>query len=169
MKKIILSIVLLLCLLLIGCTGTRTRDEAYVGEKACFENGVEFQLICFEETRVLRGRLLKYHSDEGNKFILITFEVVNNSNVTLHLDSSDVYILYGDTKIKQSDKVFGMDIGFYSIKQSQTTKMMYQAVFQVGEDVNASDFDVVISNGKFFGNDYVRFNLCNRPTTDSTQ
>ena len=118
---------------------------------------------------MLRGRLLKYYADEGNKFILITFEIINNSNTTLHLDSSDVYLLYGDTKIKQSDKVFGMDIGFYSIKQSPTTKMMYQAVFQVGEDVTTSDFDVVISNGKFFDNDYVRFNLCNRPTTDSTQ
>lgn len=163
MKRIIicvLSLILALTSLFgIACDNSPTNTEskekiAYLYEPIAFENGVEFSVVGFDWKREIKAGFSTYTTEDI--YLLLKVKVKNGSNEEYSAKSTDIWLLYGETKLKQVDIVFVLDDGFCSISQSATTTKTYYTCFELAHGILLDDLVLVIDNGEWLGNEQVK-------------
>lgn len=167
-KKIILllSIILILSTSLVGCIKEDKKDnkECYINESIAFENGVEFSVARHIYKREIQVGYTTYTTDDI--FLCIEVKVKNGSQEKFSGNSTDIWLLYGGTKIGQVDIVKRWVDGYYAISQSPTTTKTYVTCFELSADIPFEELALVFDrNNSFFNSEQVKILLKNNPTT----
>lgn len=152
-KIIVLSLLIAVTsLFMIGCDSSPTNNDkvAYLGESVAFSNGVEFSVTRHIYKSEIQVGYTNYVTDDI--FLCIEIKVKNDSEKRYSGNSTDIWLLYGNTKITQVDIVKRWSNGFYSISQSPTTTKTYLACFELSADIPLSDLALVIDRNNSFTN-----------------
>ena len=167
MKRLaLMALAILLCLGMVSCSPAGEQDkpdeekrkpnECHLNETVAFENGVEFAVTSIKETEWLGSEFSDYYAGDGNRFIIATVKVANNSKGTYSAYSDEIWIDWNGTKIEQDDNVFSIDDGFYIVSQNATLTDSYRTIFRIAESVETSDLALVIDNGSWLDNERVK-------------
>lgn len=168
MKRIricVLSLILaFVSLFAIGCDNSPTNNDkvAYLGESVAFSNGVEFSVERHIYKSEIKVGYTNYTTDDI--FLCIEIKVKNNSDSAYSASGTDIWLLWGETKIKQVDIVKRWTDGFYNISQPATTTKTYVSCFELSADIPFEDLTLVFDNGKWLNNEQVKILLKNRPS-----
>ena len=168
MKRIriyVLSLILaFVSLFAIGCDNSPTNNDkvAYLGESVAFENGIEFSV----ERHIYKSQIQVgyYNYVTDDIFLCIEIKVKNGSDSVYSASGTDIWLLYGETKIGQVDIVKRWEDGFYNISQPATTTKTYVSCFELSADIPFEDLTLVFDNGKWLDNEQVKILLKNRPS-----
>lgn len=168
MKRIricVLSLILaFVSLFAIGCDNSPTNNDkvAYLGESVAFSNGVEFSVERHIYKSEIKVGYTNYTTDDI--FLCIEIKVKNNSDSVYSASGTDLWLLYGKTKIGQVDIVKRWEDGYYNISQPATTTKTYVSCFELSADIPFEDLTLVFDNGKWLNNEQVKILLKNRPS-----
>lgn len=166
MKRIricILSLLIaLLSLVCVSCENlSRTTTKvAYLGESVAFSNGVEFSVERHIYKSEIKVGYTNYTTDDI--FLCIEIKVKNGSDSVYSASGTDIWLLYGKTKIKQVDIVKRWADGFYNISQTATTTKTYVSCFELSADIPYNELALVIDKGAWKNNEQVKFYLKDR-------
>lgn len=163
MKRIricVLSLILsFVSLFTIGCDSSPTNNDkvAYLGESVAFTNGVEFLV----ERHIYKSEIQVgyYNYTTDDIFLCIEIKVKNNSDSVYSASGTDLWLLYGETKIGQVDIVKRWEDGYYNISQPATTTKTYVSCFELSADIPFEDLTLVFDNGKWLDNEQVKILL----------
>ena len=163
MKRIricVLSLVLaFVSLFSIGCDSSPTNNDkvAYLGESVAFDNGVEFSVERHIYKSEIQVGYTNYVTDDI--FLCIEIKVKNGSDSVYSASGTDIWLLYGETKIGQVDIVKRWENGYYNISQPATTTKTYLTCFELSADIPFEDLALVFDNGSWFDNEQVKILL----------
>lgn len=170
MKKILKIASLIMCCIsvavCVACSNPSTEhsnDEekvAYLGESVAFENGVELFITRHIYKHSIQVGFSNYTTDDI--FLCIEIKVKNNSNGNFSVSSTDIWLLYGETKINQVDIVFSLADGYCNISQPATTTKTYVSCFELSADIPFEDLTLVFDNGKWLENEQVKILMRSR-------
>ena len=174
MKRIricVLSLILaFISLFAIGCDSLFDEEEkpqettkfAYINEGVAFSNGVEFSIGRHIYKKEIDTGYYNYKTDDI--FLCIEIKVKNGSDGNFSVSGTDIWLLYGETKIGQVDIVKRWEDGYYNISQPATTTKTYVSCFELSADIPFEDLTLVFDNGKWLDNEQVKILLKNRPS-----
>lgn len=168
MKRIRICVLSLLLafvsLFAMGCNNSPTNNDkvAYLGESVAFSNGVEFSIGRHIYKKEIDTGYYNYVTDDI--FLCIEIKVKNNSDSVYSVSGTDLWLLYGETKIGQVDIVKRWEDGYYNISQPATTTKTYVSCFELSADIPFEDLTLVFDNGKWLNNEQVKILLKNRPS-----
>lgn len=166
MKRIricVLSLILaFVSLFAIGCDNSPTNNDkvAYLGESVAFSNGIEFSV----ERHIYKSEIKVGYTNyvTNDIFLCIEIKVKNNSDSVYSVSGTDIWLLYGKTKIGQVDIVKRWEDGYYNISQPATTTKTYVSCFELSADIPFEDLTLVFDNGKWLNNEQAKILLKNR-------
>lgn len=174
MKRIIICVLSLILafvsLFATGCdtlfNGKEKNQEtakfAYINESVAFSNGIEFSVGRHIYKKEIDTGYYNYVTDDI--FLCIEIKVKNNSDSVYSVSGTDLWLLYGGTKIGQVDIVKRWEDGYYNISQPATTTKTYVSCFELSADIPFEDLTLVFDNGKWLDNEQVKILLKNRPS-----
>lgn len=174
MKRIricVLSLILaFVSLFAIGCDSLFEEEEkpqetakfAYINESVAFSSGVEFSVERHIYKSEIKVGYTNYVTDDI--FLCIEIKVKNGSDGSFSVSGTDLWLLYGETKIGQVDIVKRWEDGYYNISQPATTTKTYVSCFELSADIPFEDLTLVFDNGKWLNNEQVKILLKNRPS-----
>lgn len=168
MKRIIICVLSLVLafvsLFAIGCDSSPTNNDkvAYLGEFGAFNNGVEFSVERHIYKSEIKVGYTNYVTDDI--FLCIEIKVKNGSDSVYSASGTDIWLIYGETKIGQVDIVKKWENGYYNISQPATTTKTYLACFELSADIPFEDLALVFDNGSWLDNEQVKILLKNRPS-----
>lgn len=139
-----------------------TAKFAYINESVAFSNGVEFSIGRHIYKKEIDTGYYNYTTDDI--FLCIEIKVKNNSDSVYSVSGTDLWLLYGETKIGQVDIVKRWEDGYYNISQPATTTKTYVSCFELSADIPFEDLTLVFDNGKWLDNEQVKILLKNRPS-----
>ena len=163
MKRIricVLSLLLAITsLFAMGCDNSPTNNDkvAYLGESVALSNGVEFSVERHIYKSEIKVGYTNYVTDDI--FLCIEIKVKNNSDSVYSASGTDLWLLYGETKIGQVDIVKRWVDGYYNISQPATTTKTYVSCFELSADIPFEDLTLVFDNGKWLDNEQVKILL----------
>lgn len=168
MKRIricVLSLILAITsLFAMGCDNSPINNDkvAYLGESVAFSSGVEFSIGRHIYKKEIDTGYYNYTTDDI--FLCIEIKVKNGSDGSFSVSGTDLWLLYGGTKIGQVDIVKRWADGYYNISQPATTTKTYVSCFELSADIPFEDLTLVFDNGKWLNNEQVKILLKNRPS-----
>ena len=174
MKRIricVLSVILAFVSLFgVGCYNYTVEEEkpqetekvAYINETVAFESGVEFSVTRHIYKSEIKVGYANYVTDDI--FLCIEIKVKNGSDSVYSASGTDIWLLYGKTKIGQVDIVKRWEDGYYNISQPATTTKTYVSCFELSADIPFEDLTLVFDNGSWLHNEQVKILLKNRPS-----
>ena len=139
-----------------------TAKFAYINESVAFSSGIEFSVTRHIYKSEIKVGYTNYTTDDI--FLCIEIKVKNGSNRKFSASGTDIWLLYGKTKIKQVDIVKRWADGYYNISQPATTTKTYVSCFELSADIPFEDLTLVFDNGKWLDNEQVKILLKNRPS-----
>ena len=149
----------------IGCESLFDEEEkpqettkfAYINESVAFESGVEFSV----ERHIYKSQIQVgyYNYVTDDIFLCIEIKVKNGSDSVYSASGTDIWLLYGETKIGQVDIVKRWADGYYNISQPATTTKTYVSCFELSADIPFEDLTLVFDNGKWLDNEQVKILL----------
>ena len=139
-----------------------TAKFAYINESVAFSSGVEFLVTRHIYKSEIKVGYTNYTTDDI--FLCIEIKVKNGSDSVYSASGTDIWLLYGETKIGQVDIVKRWADGYYNISQPATTTKTYVSCFELSADIPFEDLTLVFDNGKWLDNEQVKILLKNRPS-----
>lgn len=159
--SLLIAVLSLVCVSCENLSRTTTK-VAYLGEFGAFDNGVEFSVERHVYKSEIKVGYYNYTTDDI--FLCIEIKVKNGSDSVYSASGTDIWLLWGETKIKQVDIVKRWSDGFYNISQPATTTKTYVSCFELSADIPFEDLALVFDNGKRLDNEQVKILLKNRPS-----
>lgn len=144
------SIICLFCMLsLIGmmaCTNNAEKNKLYIGDTfATWEKGLNMKVVNVSTASIMEGKFTTYKAT--GKFVIVQIAVRNNTNDIFYSFDSFVYLLYGETRLTQTTLIKNFSDTWDNIALSPTLTKSYYAVFDIGEQINVNELQIIIGNG----------------------
>lgn len=133
----------------------KTIQECNYGETLTFADGISVSVLGYDYESRIRIGYYNYSAQNGNRYLLLDVNIVNNSSETYTESGTHCWLDYNGTQIGQVDIVTHYSHGFYQVSQMPTTTKTYILTFELSEEIEITELAFVLEHE----NEQVKFNF----------